>query len=901
MDSQQPASAPFEGSAPRTPEMRALLCADLVDSTALVERLGDIPAAELIRRHDRLARDLVHRHGGQEIDKTDGFLLLFNRALDAVAFALAYQRALRELGVECGQPLRARVGIHLGEVLIWQNAAADVSQGAKPVEVEGLAKPVAARLMGLALPGQVLLSGAAFNLAQRAAGELGDAARSLRWLTHGRYRFKGVPQPQLVHEVGEVGFAPLRSPPSSAKAWRDVPLWRRPAALAIEALAAVLLIGFALGMLLRPVPVIAFAERDWVVVGDLQNLTGDASLDDALDSAFRLGLEQSRHVNVLPRSQVQQALARMQKPGTAVDRQIGVELAMREGARALILPSVAEVGGRLRVMAEVVEPASGASVYSESAQGEGVHDILPAMDTVLAGLRGKLGESVGSIRETGQPLAQVTTADIDALRAFSRAEQRLAVGAVGEAVTLLNHALEIDPEFAMARLRLGTIHHAYLSDSTAAAGQWQRARDSSDRLSVRERLALDALLATLESPARMRERWTLLLNMYPDTDSAHNNLGLVALWYENDPAQAERHYRDFANTRSIHRGFGWLGLMVAQLRQGKVDDARESRKQAEILAALGPRGDEFLIELASGELDAGLEKLAGQPGAGLPMSVKTERDLRQVAFLARAGRHADALDLTRRLAGRPDLSPALLARIELARIALLQTSGEDSDADSSRQAVAGLVEAAARSGEPRPAVATALIAALLLGDDPAATELRRAVHEGFADATGDSGFPLVASLHRALGCTLQSEATPRADCFESESAGSPFPVFQFRLRAMQASDHGGETGRAADIARWLVANPGAAVTEFGDYEVQVSNLIGLHEARVVLAEALLKAEDLPAARDLLADPRREGEPLPAPPSLEARQQRVWRALLEQQEDQAGVAFDLGLQGVQGGL
>ena len=83
---------------------------------------------------------------------------MFERPVQAAAFALAYQRALRELATDAGQALRARVGIHVGEVMAWQNSAEDIARGAKPIEVEGLAKPVAARLMGLALPGQVLLS-----------------------------------------------------------------------------------------------------------------------------------------------------------------------------------------------------------------------------------------------------------------------------------------------------------------------------------------------------------------------------------------------------------------------------------------------------------------------------------------------------------------------------------------------------------------------------------------------------------------------------------------------------------------------------------------------------------------------------------------------------------------------
>src|SRR5947207_812603 len=69
---------------------RTLLLTDLVDSTRLTETLGDRRAADIGARHDRLARDLLKRHGGREMDKTDGFLLLFERPIDAVAYALDY-------------------------------------------------------------------------------------------------------------------------------------------------------------------------------------------------------------------------------------------------------------------------------------------------------------------------------------------------------------------------------------------------------------------------------------------------------------------------------------------------------------------------------------------------------------------------------------------------------------------------------------------------------------------------------------------------------------------------------------------------------------------------------------------------------------------------------------------
>jgi len=197
-----------------TAAIRVLVLTDLVDSTARVAALGDRRAAELFEQVDDLARSLLTAHYGREIDRTDGFLLLFEDVLSAIRYALALHLALAELPGD--PPLRMRVGIHVGSVILRENRPDVVARGAKPLEVEGLAKPYAARIMGLAVGGQTLLSAAAVDLAQRSLVGEEDAATWV-WMDHGRYHLKGIEQPVSVHEVGVPG-APLAPPPSTQKA-----------------------------------------------------------------------------------------------------------------------------------------------------------------------------------------------------------------------------------------------------------------------------------------------------------------------------------------------------------------------------------------------------------------------------------------------------------------------------------------------------------------------------------------------------------------------------------------------------------------------------------------------------------------------------------------------------------
>jgi predicted ATPase len=144
--------------------------------------------------HDRLARDLLPRWRGREIDKTDGMLLLFEAADDAVGYAMAYHAALATLPV----PLRARAGLHVGPVILRSNSDTDVARGAKPLEVDGIAKPMAARVMALAQGGQTLLSA-------QALAALPPGARPA--VSHGHWMLRGVSEPVEIFEVGPPDLA----------------------------------------------------------------------------------------------------------------------------------------------------------------------------------------------------------------------------------------------------------------------------------------------------------------------------------------------------------------------------------------------------------------------------------------------------------------------------------------------------------------------------------------------------------------------------------------------------------------------------------------------------------------------------------------------------------------------
>ena len=77
----------------------------------------------------------MYRFDGREIDRSDGFLVSFERSIDAVNFALTYQATIPQR-----TKLNTRIGIHLGVVAEVIQDELDTLGGAKPIELEGSSK-----------------------------------------------------------------------------------------------------------------------------------------------------------------------------------------------------------------------------------------------------------------------------------------------------------------------------------------------------------------------------------------------------------------------------------------------------------------------------------------------------------------------------------------------------------------------------------------------------------------------------------------------------------------------------------------------------------------------------------------------------------------------------------------
>ena len=96
--------------------VRAILFTDVVEHTAMMRRLGDEKGRDVLREHERITRDVLKAHAGDEVKTMgDGFMASFSSCARAVECAIALQRAFAEHNANSGEPIMVRVGLNAGE------------------------------------------------------------------------------------------------------------------------------------------------------------------------------------------------------------------------------------------------------------------------------------------------------------------------------------------------------------------------------------------------------------------------------------------------------------------------------------------------------------------------------------------------------------------------------------------------------------------------------------------------------------------------------------------------------------------------------------------------------------------------------------------------------------------
>ena len=314
---------------------------------------------------------------------------------------------------------------------------------------------------------------------------------------------------------------------------RIPPLWRgrirRVAAPALVVLALAVLGWFVVARVTRPV--LAFNERDFVLVADVVNGTGESVFDLALKSALETDLRQSRYVNVLDSNQVQNALRMMRAaPDARLDIETGRTVCRRAGAKALLVPRILRAGEAYQLEVTIVDPSTGSTVDEARVRTRGREQVLlTSIDDLTRQLRGRLGESLGSIRRTDPPFAQFTTSSLEALQLLSLGAKAREASDLAKAERCFREALRKDPRFAMARASLGLILIQFLDRPEEGRKMLAEALQEQDKVSEREYLSLRAVnkhFVTKDLQGALDD-YRFISELYPDLMPPYNNSGRI--------------------------------------------------------------------------------------------------------------------------------------------------------------------------------------------------------------------------------------------------------------------------------------------------------------------------------------------------------------------------------------
>ncbi len=310
-------------------------------------------------------------------------------------------------------------------------------------------------------------------------------------------------------------------------------------------------------------------EKDQLVVADFENRTSDASLSGSITEAFRIDLGQSPVVRIMSTAQISAALQRMQREANGpLTAQLARDVAAREGAKAVVAGEISSLGKSYVLSARILSAADGSELVALKETATDDAGIVAALDRLSGRVRERIGESLKTIRG-GEPLAQVTTGSLEALRLYSEANRLSDQGDMGKVVPMLQQAIALDSGFAMAWRKLAVA----LGNSAASLDQQiaaiSHAYQHRDRLPALER---ELTIAYYYGSADSREdeeeaAYRRVLAIDPQNAIALNNLSLTLIQMGRF-AEAES-LATIATEDSTTVGNTYLQLLTSQTAQGK--------------------------------------------------------------------------------------------------------------------------------------------------------------------------------------------------------------------------------------------------------------------------------------------------------------------------------------------
>jgi tetratricopeptide (TPR) repeat protein/predicted Ser/Thr protein kinase len=295
---------------------------------------------------------------------------------------------------------------------------------------------------------------------------------------------------------------------SRAKRWQV----RVPAAAAVLALCAAGYFYFSK----KP----KLTDKDTIVLADFTNSTGDSVFDGTLRQGMAIQLEQSPFLSIVSDQKIQRTLGLMGRPAnTQLTPDVAREICERTGSAAVLDGRIASLGSQYVLGLRASNCRTGDVLVEEQVQVPKKEEVLNALSQIASKFRTRVGESLATIELHDMPLAEATTSSLEALKAYTVARHTV------RSTAILQHAIELDPKFAMAYAWLGRVY-GDIDESALSAQNITKAYELRDRTSDAEKFFITATYHTQvtgnqEKAQQICEAWA---QTYPHESVPHSYL-----------------------------------------------------------------------------------------------------------------------------------------------------------------------------------------------------------------------------------------------------------------------------------------------------------------------------------------------------------------------------------------
>jgi len=262
-------------------------------------------------------------------------------------------------------------------------------------------------------------------------------------------------------------------------------------------------------------------DKDTIVLADFENKTGDPVFDDTLRQGLAVQLEQSPFLSLVSDERIHQVLGLMGQPPTApLTPKLAEDICVRTESAAFLDGSIAG-SGSLYILDLHARNCPGDSLDDEQATADRKENVLKALSQIASRFRSRAGESMATVKRFQTWQEEVTTQSLDAWKAFATGwRQTFSTGHPDAGVPFFQHAVEIDPHFAMGYASLGRAY-GDLWEPILSAANTTKAYEERKSASEREQYFITAnyhqqVTGNLEEARRICELWAATYPRDPD-------------------------------------------------------------------------------------------------------------------------------------------------------------------------------------------------------------------------------------------------------------------------------------------------------------------------------------------------------------------------------------------------